>query len=223
MVGQSTQQRAGLAISPLVIVAAIFCGLVLIEGLLVARFWIQLATSNASNGLQGLILDLSRPLVAPFSDAGATAQNSVGSFERKTLVAAMVYLVSAVALAVVTMVAGGLLGSRQRLSTRRRRNQLQQIDHPLAEHAGARLIGTASLAMSPSRAARALRMLHLDRYEADLYVIPAQGGCIVAAFASRGALARRLTSGQEARSVRQALRNIERRFQAESPRASDLG
>lgn len=224
MVSHTAQSRTGFSISPLLVIAAIFVGLLVVEGLLIARFWIQLAASNASDGLQGLVLDLSRPLVAPFTDARETAQESVGSFDRNTLLAAMVYLLGAVVLALTTMMAGGLLGSSQHFNTRRRRTLLRQLDHPLMEHAGARLLGTASLGMTPEQAARALRILHLDRYDADLYVIPADGGCIVAAFAAAGnrALLRRLVATQETRIVRRALKAMERRFHSVTPASSPV-
>jgi hypothetical protein len=196
--------------------------LCIVEGLLVARFWFQLAAVNASDGLQAMVLELSQPLVAPFSDPETSAQGSVGSFERKTLLAAMVYLIVGVAMAVTTMLAGGLASGAGLVSTRRRRNVLQHLEQPALNHSAARLLGTVSLNLSPDQAMRALKMMHLDRFGAELYVIPVSGGSVIAAFAgsSKGhwPLLGRLDSTREAIALKRAFRNIERRFQpATSP------
>ena len=213
MINQPVQQRTSFTISPLVVIGVIFLALVFVEALLAARFWLQLASANASEGLSQVVLDLSKPLVAPFSDAQESARD-VGAFERNTLVAAMAYLVGAVILAFLTMLAGGLLTGNEALERRHRRSALAHFEHPLIDRSGARLISTATLPINPEQAARLLRMVHLDCISTQLFVIPASGGCIVAAFApADGEDGGLLASSREAFKVKRALRLIEQRFQ----------
>jgi hypothetical protein len=220
MLGQSTRQTSHFTLSPLLVIGAIFAGLLVIEGLLVARFWVQIAATNASEGLHGLVLDLSAPLVAPFTDAQSRAEESVSSFDRNTLVAAIVYLAGAVLLTVVTMALGGLSSGTDFLSTRKRRSLLKQFDHHMIEYSGARLVATASVSLSAGQASRALRMIRLDRFGADVYVIPVEGGSIVAAFAGIGSAAiplpflGRAAAMRERFVLRRALRAVEQRFNA---------
>lgn len=212
------QARSGFAISPLMVIGVIFVALLVVEALLAARFWLQLATADASDGLTRFILDASHPLVAPFADAQATAQEEVGSFERKTLLAAMAYLVAGAGLIVLTILAGGLLTGNEALVRRHRRSSLQHFDHPLIDNTGARLLDTVSLALTPDQATRALKMMGLDQLDTQLFVIPASGGCIIAAFEGttsedgRPSLLGRIGSTREAMKVRRALREIETRF-----------
>jgi len=224
------QQRTGFTISPLLVIGMIFVGLCVIEGLLAARFWLQLAASSTPDGLGALVLDISHPLVAPFTDARAGAQD-VGSFDRKTLVAAIAYLVGAVSLTVVTILVGGILTGNAMITRSKRRSSLQHFEHPLIEHSKARLIGTAMLSMSPEEASRALKIMRLDRFDMHLYVIPASGGCIVAAFASSDGgrqlpILGRIGATREAMAVKRALSAIEQRFHPEMPapglKAGDL-
>ena len=218
MLEQTAQQRNAFTVSPLLVIGVIFLALLVIEALLVARFWLQLATANTPDGINALILEVSQPLVAPFADAQASAQE-VGSFERKTLLAAMAYLVGAVVLALVTMVASSLLTGNEALLRRKRRSSLAHFEHPLIDHSGARLVGTAALSLTPEQATRALKMMGLDRLDTQVFVIPAAGGCIVAAFAAPAGtdaqvpLIGRISATREAMAVRRALRQIETRFQ----------
>ncbi len=221
MINQSAHQRTGAGFSPLIVIAVIFLSLIMVEGLLAARFWLQLAAVNAPEGIRTLILDVTRPLVAPFADAQDGAQQ-VGSFERKTLLAGMAYLIGGVGLTVLTVLAGGLATGNEQILRRRRRSTLHHLEHPLMEH-GSRLLSTATLSLSPGEATRQLRMLRLDNLSAELYVIPAAGGCIIAAFASpanpqtRVPLLGRIASIRESMAIRRGLRSLEHRFQTTAP------
>ena len=218
MVTHSHRQRAGGAISPLFTIAVVFIALVVIEGLLAARFWIQLATVNASDGLRQSILDVTQPMVAPFAGAGDQAGDSVASFERGTLLAGMVYLIGALGLVIVSFLFNGFQNGRQALSLRSRRNALQQFNQPLITHDGPHLITTAFLGLDASQTRRALRMLHLDQLDADLHIIPVHQGSMVAAFERPGTepaswrAIRRTISAGDAACVRRSLRALERRF-----------
>jgi hypothetical protein len=201
----------------------VFIALCVIEGLLAARFWIQLAAVHASDGLREWVLDLTHPLVSPFADARDQAQDSVASFERGTLLAGMAYLIGAVVLIVVSLLLSGFLNGREAISIRRRRTALQQFQHPLVTHAGPRLIATAFVGLNASQTTRALRMLRLDQLKTDLHVIPAERGSVIAAFEPADALPsawraiKRTTTGGEAACVRRALRALERRFDVKTP------
>lgn len=199
------------------VIGVIFVALVVVEGLLAARFWLQLATANASDGITRFVMDATQPLVAPFSNAQATASQEVGAFERNTLLAAMAYLLAAVGLVIVTLLTGGLLSGNEALTRRHRRSSLQHMDHSLAEHSGARLLGTATLSLSPARATRALKMMGLDQLDTQLYVIPVDGGSVIAAFEASSdegppSLFGRLANRRETMTVMRALREIEARF-----------
>jgi hypothetical protein len=225
MISHSTQRRPEFTVSPLLVIAVIFTGLCIVEGLLLARFWLQFATVSAPDGIHGLVLDLTRPLVAPFEDAQSTAGASVGTFDRETLLAAMAYLLGAVALATVTILIGGLVSGRHLVDRKKRRVALQELDHSLGDHSAARLLGTASLSMSPAQATRALRMLHMDRSGFDFYVIPVSGGSVIAAFATTEGRAHwpivgSVSHRREAIAVKRTFQTIERRFRPATTRTA---
>jgi hypothetical protein len=229
MVTQS-YSRPGSGISPALVLGLILVALGVVEALLVARFSLQLFASAASEGLGALVLDVSRPLVAPFSTE-SIGPRSVGWVDRGALLAAAVYLAGALCLMVVTAMAGGLLAGKNVLANRRRRADIAR------PRQATRLVATASLGLAPDQATRALRLLRLDRLNADLFVIPAEGGCIVAGFidtSSAGGLVGfgGVRKNREANAIRHALKQIEDRFgapqaqravvQPETPRRAEL-
>jgi hypothetical protein len=222
MIHRSAHPRTSFGISPLLVIALIFLAVLTVEGLLAARFWIQLAAVDAPDGITRAVLDLTHPLVAPFADAQESAQQQVGSFERKTLLAGMAYLIGGVGLTMLTVLTGSLISGRRLLVRRQRRGAMQQMQHSMIDHSGARLLGTATLNISPEQTTRVMRMLHLDCLGAELFVIPAAGGCIVAAFASPETaeshvpLLGRIGATREAIAVRRALRALEERHQLAS-------
>ncbi len=225
MASNSAQVRGSSPISPLLVVGVIFAAVATIELLLMARFWLLLASVDASSGIQAFVIDVTRPLVSPFSDAGQSVEKSVGTFERRTLLAGMAYLLGGAGLAVIAMTVGGLLSGRDALTTKQRRHTLASFGAPGAfTPAGTHLLTSASLRLTPSQARRALNMLHLERFNADFVVIPAEGGCIVAAFTGPGAQNRwpvfgRFASRRDTRLLNAALRAIQSRFELVRERA----
>ena len=223
MQGNWTQARHESHFSPLILVGVIFAAVCAIELLLFARFWLQLTSVSDSGGILRLVLDLSRPLVAPFSDASATVEKSVGRFERSTLVAGIAYLLGGAGLASLAMVVSGLATGQEFFSIRRRRHALSTFAQlPGAFHNGAHLLTSEYLRLTPDQARRALNMLQLSRVHADLVIIPAQGGCVVAAFvdsdsAARRTIVSRFTSLRDGRVIRSSLAAIQTRFAPQEP------
>jgi hypothetical protein len=216
MLRESAHPRISPAISPAFILGIILLGVCVIEALLVTRLWLFLAAVDASEGMSVVVLDLTAPLVAPFSEE-PIRPSQIGSLDRGALIAAGVYLAGAVGLMALTMLARVLLAANTYAGNHLRRGRLLRTPH-----AGTRLLGTASLNLSPRQAVRALRLLRLDRLSAELFVIPAAGGCIVAAFGNQGAgsglpVLGRLRANQDAVAVKRAFRQIEQRFQSEGP------
>jgi hypothetical protein len=211
-----------MTISPLFFVALIAIGLAVIESLLLARFWLQAGAASASDGAGALIMDASRPLVAPFSDQTARAQD-VGRLDGGTLIAALVYFAVGAALAVLTgTVAAVLTGARYVIKPRR----VVDWRNPLPKPAGTDLVNVASLTLTPEQARRALRRLRLERSGPEFHVIPSADGCVVAAFAGRQAGSRvpglgRLVAGRQAAAVKRAFRAMEHGFPAVEPLPED--
>ena len=225
MIGHTAQARPGFSISPFVVIGAIFFGLCVVEGLLAARFWLQFATAGAPDGVRGLVLDTTRPLVTPFADAHARAGDSAGFFDRRTVLAAMAYFGGAIILVMATAIAGGLRSGSDVLDREWLRRLLQAPHHYSPEHSGARLLVTATLSMSPFQATRALHMLHLDRSRLNLYVIPVSGGSVIAAFVPRELRANWPIIGsivyrRELHLVRRIFRAIELRFRPRDAHAA---
>jgi len=201
------------------VLALIFATLFVVEGLLLARFWLQMAAANASDGLTALVMDASRPLIAPCT-GGAVETREVGWFDCRTLIAALAYLGAGAGVAAVVG-ALTLVFSAGRAVTRPRRRAHLHLNQTRSERASGRLLDIVSLGMKPSQASRALTMLNLERLHADLHVIPTADGCIIAAFArahpaSRLPVIGSLQSARNTIAVHRAFRAIERRFAPEA-------
>ena len=220
MATATTRTRlSGPGVSPLLVVALVLVTLVVVEALLAARFWYQVnAEETSGGGLSGTVMDVSAELVTPFEGISAAEDDPLGNVERSTLIAAVGYVLVAIALVALTVMITGFVAGKSKMSLLGRRAAFREstehrIDFPPLTHD---LKDTVQLRLTPQQTARVLRKLRVDRFRAEIVIIPAESGSMIAVFddadGAPWSIGESVQSIRESMALNRILKTLARRF-----------
>lgn len=203
--------------------ALVLVTLVAIEALLAARFWYQVNAEDTSGDFRGAIMDVSGELVVPFEGISAAEDDPLGNVERSTLIAAVGYVLVAIALVVLTVMVTGFVAGTSKMSLLGRRAAFREstehrIDFPPLTHS---LKRSVLLRLTPQQTARVLRKLRVDRFRAEIVIIPAEAGSMIAVFDDENgapwSIGESVQSIRESMALNRILKTLSRRFPPRPP------